>query len=334
MRTRLTTPVILLPRPSVTNTCRHQSRDGSGRDHLQWRGKVVMDIATPGLAVLPGMMHQIGGATVAQWTYLWADDRVVGPMTLTEFHKLEPTLNPDARIWHPQDGWAPIWTAFAPPEGEVSSWPHSDSDSPPLPPPPPADDAEKPGQLTTAAASSRWKLRPALTLVAALVLMGGGVLLATGLSNSQGEPPVPGKASTPAIADPDGAGSDTEAPRPPEPIDLPDPGYWTGSMASGQYRYRMILRERSGGTLSARMTQTSRESGLSGTEFLSGRRSGNAIRLQGKRWSLGTPSGWSLDTIKARLYRTTDGEYRMEGTYTCPTCSGVNNIVGRIQADY
>lgn len=246
-------------------------------------------------------------------------------MTLTEFRRIESSLGPEACVWHPDDGWLPVWLAFAPPEGEESTnWPSGDPDAPPPPPPhPPSDVAEVTQDKAESPHGSGGINRRALIITGIAVLV-GGVLLAVGigtLMNQSGTAGLAGSASqatTPPSAAPDSTSADGQE-------DIPVEGYWTGTMASGRYRFEMVIRERSDNTLRARMTQTDRETGYSGTEFLSGRRSADEIRLKGYRWSLDTPPGWSLDTIAARIYQSADA-YRLSGTYTCPTCSGAQGI--------
>lgn len=274
---------------------------------------------------------------MSHWTYVWVDERVAGPMTLTEFRRLEPTLNPDSLVWHPEDGWVPVWMAFAAPEGEESSWPSADSASPPSPPLPPGGTVQERSESRSGRALVGGVSRPVTLLVLVVAVLAGGVLLILGLGSRGADEQAEPNSTTVGTVEPSNEGT------PPEEEDIPpeedvlvisSPGYWTGTMASGQYRFEMTIRERPGGSLRARMTQTSSETGLSGTEFLSGRREANTLRLQGDRWSRGTPAGWSLDTIDARVSRASNGGYRMSGTYTCPTCSGVNDIRGKFHPDF
>lgn len=136
-------------------------------------------------------------------------------------------------------------------------------------------------------------------------------------------------ASVPATAE--SSAPESAAPEPPEPTPTPestevplDGTTWEGTMKSGKYEFDMDLTEALDGSLSSTMYQRSRTSGDDGYQTLSGSRKGNKISLQGESWR-GAPSGWSTDTIEVTV--TKSGS--MKGEYTCATCSGWSDIVGR-----
>lgn len=107
-------------------------------------------------------------------------------------------------------------------------------------------------------------------------------------------------------------------------VAAPLAGDWSGTMADGKYSFSMSLSE-SGSGVSGYMTQYSNATGGSGTEQLTGSRSGNTVYLQGTSWSSDTPDGWRLDTIE--IFLSPDGD-SFTGTYGCEGCSGTGGISG------
>ena len=116
-------------------------------------------------------------------------------------------------------------------------------------------------------------------------------------------------------------------PEQPEPPAAPAPsstGSWVGTMADGKYEFALELTE-SGGDVYGSMYQYSNEDRDSGTEQVSGYRSGNTLYLQGTSWSKDAPNNWGLDDFTIELG--SDGE-TLWGTYTCDVCSTSNELQG------
>ncbi len=113
----------------------------------------------------------------------------------------------------------------------------------------------------------------------------------------------------------------------PEPPAAPAPsstGSWVGTMADGKYEFALEITE-SGGDVYGSMYQYSNEDGDSGTEQVSGYRTGNTLYLRGTSWSKDAPKNWGLDDFTIELG--SDGE-TLWGTYTCDVCSTSNELQG------
>lgn len=119
---------------------------------------------------------------MTRWMYIWVDGRVAGPMTIGEFRRIEETLNPAALVWHPQHGWAPVWMAFASPDGEEPHWPSSGSDSPPPPPlGPPSHHASESQGVPDPPSRGQRTGNPVAIAIGAVALLAGGLLILMGL---------------------------------------------------------------------------------------------------------------------------------------------------------
>lgn len=278
---------------------------------------------------------------MSQWFYLWFDGRVHGPVTASELRRQEASLGPNAKVWNINTGWQPVWTAFSSPESADEELPDPTSapPSPPLPPEelPPAsapthvatDDA--PGVPATARSPSSQVGRPGLLLIAAVALLVFGGLVALGVSAMRSPSSTQPAAASPS---PTYKNESTEG-GPGDEGGSSGPlasGDWVGAMDSGRYTFEMSVDEDVGGNLSARMTQNDTQSGESGTEYLSGRRTGDRLVLKGFEWSADTPPSWSLDTIRAQIFETPQTR-KFSGTYTCGACGGARPIQGRSVPD-
>ncbi len=103
-------------------------------------------------------------------------------------------------------------------------------------------------------------------------------------------------------------------------------GYWEGNMRSGAYGFELQLNERPNGSVSGEMIQWDTGDGETGTQYVTGTRDGNVLRLRGQYWSADTPQTWKLDTFKLKLNR--NGQ-SFSGTYDCDGCSsGPKGIQG------
>ncbi len=144
--------------------------------------------------------------------------------------------------------------------------------------------------------------------------------------------PSPGASKKPKAMKPD---TSTPQPPPPPPPAATAPnstGYWEGTMDNGEYSYYMQIEE-SNGQVAGWIQQWDTDDGESGTEYFTGTRTGNTLKMRGYEWSPETPSTWKLDTFTLKLNNNGQG---MSGSYECDGCSsGSKSMWGeRTSGDY
>jgi len=210
----------------------------------------------------------------------------------------------------------------------------------------PSRDGTLPGdQIDTK--PSRNNRKAAIALVVGLAAVGavvGGLLMLRGAGDVApvANPEPPASKAAEAVSSPSANTSASAAPSatapsaPPASVE-PTPtqvapaqvtgvtGDWTGVLpgrGSKVFYLTAVMNENLDGSIDAQVRMDEVNAGLStgntGTQLMSGFRSGSFVELQGYAWAGGSyPSGWTLDTFVLTL---SPNGNALNGTYSCPGC--------------